>query len=107
MSPTDNDKPELGDWDRYEFPERDLPGSNAPYNVELVQSQGWPARAALQRLDPGLKETTSRVIRRMADAGDLPSLAMSPNGNVKWLLFSPFQVFLEDVAAEKLKELEP
>jgi hypothetical protein len=97
---------ELGDWSQYVFPEESFP-EHGPVTVEIVSEQGWPGRASLRLLDENFNETTNRVLKRISKSGAMLSLPMSEQGSVRWTLFSPFQVFLEEVAAEKLRELEP
>lgn len=97
---------ELGDWSQYVFPEEDIP-EHGPVMVEIASEQGWPGRASLRLLDENLNETTKRVLKRLSKDGPVRPLPMSEQGSVRWTLFSPFQVFLEEVAAKKLGELEP
>ena len=117
-SMSEHPPPVLDDWDGYVFPEQSLPPGNHRMMVRDPVSPATAGSFAPARLDepevssaaPGaMKHTLLRVSERLRDPESVTELALHGHGNadVRWFLFSPYEVFLERVLAERLKTLEP
>ncbi len=106
-----NAKVGLSQWDLYEFPEEPL----SPGKPRLQVSDPLPRLSpdglpTLDQVDPGAKHTIEKVTNCLAET--IYTLDLPYHGDatrkpkVRWFLFSPFEVYLEKVFADKLSEVE-
>lgn len=114
--------PVLDDWDGYVFPEEGLDASRQRLAVRDPMTSTTSGSFAPYRLDEAqdgaaatMMKTLVEVNRVLEGRGDdargaqvVDELALNgPQGDpVRWFLFSPYEVFLEKVLAERLKTLE-
>ncbi len=105
--------PVLDDWNAYVFPEDGLrPGSERLLVKDPIPpspgmfSPGNIDRGKASR-DEGMKATLLQVSARIAHPDHVAALEWPNGSTLRWFLFSPYEVFLEEVLSQELKTIEP
>ncbi len=110
-----NEPPVLDDWDNYEFAEESIDRSSQRLVVRDVSLAVRPMEYAAVRFDVrtspeeprSMKLTTNEVHKHLLDQDQTHDMLLHGKGEVvHWLLFSPYDVFLEKVLSQRLKSLE-
>jgi hypothetical protein len=112
---TRQDTPVLDDWDGYEFPEESVTAGNHRLVVRDATQNAQPNEYAPFRFDQRLRNEDARSMKVATDAVHRKLMidqSFSPvarrvgGAPVHWLLFSPYEIYLEKVFSERLKTLE-
>jgi|GEM_PF-1126922 len=107
--------PVLDDWNGYVFPEQGL----ETYKQRMVlrdpvanPSSGSYAPFRLDSPQDGITGTMMNTLvavnQKIQDPNSVPEMELNgpDESSIRWFLFSPYEVFLEEVLAERLKTLE-
>ena len=106
--------PVLDDWDGYVFPEESLDTQRDRITVRDPMGDATAGTYAPFRLDSPIDgeaatmmNTLIAVNKHLLDPQAVAELALNgTESDVRWFLFSPYEVFLEQVLAERMKTLE-